>query len=205
MDRGALFSYLAAFVTIVLALALTDMIQSVHRLLRARTRVKWDALVVFAASFVYVAILSEFFSLWMNLQVDRIGFAQLLWFMVPPVFITLASFACLPDAVPEAGLDLERFYFDNHRYLALTLGLAFVADLIRNLTMAGVSPFFSFAVVAPWFAESYLPSFVGIVLIWWAKDRRLQYLAYGLLLLAILTGIIELSIDLGPAAKGQAR
>jgi hypothetical protein len=35
LDRSNLFSYLSAFVTIVLAVAITDMIQSTHRLIRA--------------------------------------------------------------------------------------------------------------------------------------------------------------------------
>jgi hypothetical protein len=196
MTRDALFSYLAAFVTIVLALALTDVIQSVHRLIRARARIVWSVLPLFAAAFIYLAILSEFFSLWNNLQVDQISFARLVWFMIPPVFITLASFACLPDVVPEEGLDLGQFYYDNRRYLAAALGLAFAADLIRNLTAPEARPYLHFWPVATYIGEAYLPSFAGIGLISWARDRRLQYLGFGLLLVAIVTGmVIGLSID----------
>lgn len=58
-----MFAYLAAFVTVVLALAVSDMLQSVHRLLRARARVRWSLVAILAAIAVFMAILEEFFAL----------------------------------------------------------------------------------------------------------------------------------------------
>jgi hypothetical protein len=59
-----MFAYLSAFVTIVLALAVSDMVQSTHRLLRARAKIVWDVRPIIAAAVVFLSVLSEFFSLW---------------------------------------------------------------------------------------------------------------------------------------------
>jgi len=48
---GTLFEYLAAFITIVLAFALGDLLVSLHRLLRARRKVIWAPLPVLLATY----------------------------------------------------------------------------------------------------------------------------------------------------------
>jgi len=48
-----MFAYLAAFVSIILALAVSDLVQSLHRLLRARRRVKWSLTALIAALTVF--------------------------------------------------------------------------------------------------------------------------------------------------------
>jgi hypothetical protein len=58
-----LFAYLAAFVSVVLALAVSDLLQSLHRLIRARKRVRWSLTAILAAGLVFLAILEEFFGL----------------------------------------------------------------------------------------------------------------------------------------------
>ena len=49
-----MFAYLAAFISVVLALALSDLVQSFHRLLRARRRVKWSLTALIAAATVFM-------------------------------------------------------------------------------------------------------------------------------------------------------
>ena len=68
---GTLFSYLAAFVTIVLALGLTDLLTSLHRLLRHAAIVRWAALPLAAALFILLALFSEFFTIWQLTLVER--------------------------------------------------------------------------------------------------------------------------------------
>ena len=77
MGQSELFSYLSAFVTIVLAIALGDMIQSTHRLIRARHRIKWDALPLLFAAIVAVAVVSEFFSIWDGLAISQLSMLRL--------------------------------------------------------------------------------------------------------------------------------
>src|SRR5262245_51801197 len=99
-----LFPYVRAFITIVLALALSDMVQSTHRLLRARAKVIWDIRPLLAAVIVFLSVLSEFFSLWGVAPVESLSFLELVGLMVTPTLLSVTALAVLPDQVPENGL-----------------------------------------------------------------------------------------------------
>lgn len=134
VGAGTLFSYLSAFVTIVLALGLSDLLVSLHRLLRNAGSVKWGALPLAAALFVLLALLSEFFTIWNMTALARVSFGSLLIILLPTFFIFLAASAALPDEVGAEGVDLDQFYFGNRRYFYLTFAVAFLSDAPRTVT-----------------------------------------------------------------------
>src|SRR5258708_18716601 len=103
MGQSDLFSYLSAFVTIVLAIALGDMIQSTHRLIRARHRVKWDALPLLFAAIIAVAVISEFFSIWSGLAISQVSMPPLFWMLAVPTM-----FALVAHSVPPAESSAPR-------------------------------------------------------------------------------------------------
>ena len=109
VQPGTLFEYLAAFVTILLALAVSDLATSAHRLLRARARVRWHPLPVLAAFYILLWLLGSFFGLWNLTTLDRISFPALFWMLVPIFFAFLAASAVLPDEVPDRPFDLLDF------------------------------------------------------------------------------------------------
>jgi hypothetical protein len=177
VQKADLFSYLAAFVTIVLAIALTDLIQSTHRLIRARDRIQWDVMPLIAAAFVYLSVLSEFFSLWDEVQVQRFSFYGLVWLMTTPTLISLAAFAVLPDEVPEKGLNLTDFYFSSRRYLVSLLALGTIADTTRNLLWLGRHDYLGDPRVWWWFGPLLTAYFTVFAVIWFAHRRRTQLAA----------------------------
>jgi hypothetical protein len=130
-----LFSYVAAFVTITLALAVGDLVQSLHRLVRARRKVRWHATPMLAAAFVFFTVLSEFFSLWQFHDIARLGYYELVALISVAVLFAMAACAALPEDVPEAGLDLHAFYLDNRRYFYVVLALAFAGDFLRGMLL----------------------------------------------------------------------
>lgn len=115
MGKPELFSYLSAFVTIVLALALTNMLQSASALVQARKRVRWDARPIVFAAVVFVALVSEFFSLWLNLSVTKITMPRLLWLMAIPSVFAILAYSALPNDVPDEGRDLSAFFEEERR------------------------------------------------------------------------------------------
>ena len=103
--------------TIVYGLMLSELYVSVHRLIRARKRVHWHALPLLAAWYILMLIINN----WWNLAFDPhatdsisiylfIAYGHLL------LIIYLLASAVLPDAIPETGMDLREYYFDNQRY-----------------------------------------------------------------------------------------
>ena len=179
MTKADLFGYLAGFVTIMLAIALTDMVQSTHRLLRDRARVKWDVLTPLLALWVFLWVLSEFFSLWVDARFDRLTFFGLLGLVAVPTLTSLAAFAVLPDKVPAEGLNLQRFYFDNLRLLILLLALINIGDVGRIIIYA--ARFNGFVALEPWlpFLAMWGVTFACLGLMYLVRTRWAQ-----------LTGII---------------
>ncbi len=126
---GTLFEYLAAFVTIVVALAIGDMVTSLHRLLRARRRVRWRPLPLLLAAFVLLALFTTFFEIWLLTEIDRISYLGLVGLMAPTIATFLLASAVLPDEVPPEGLDLDAFYFGERRYLFAVMGVAVALNI----------------------------------------------------------------------------
>ena len=174
MQPDDLFAYLAAFVTIVLALALSDLLMSTHRLLRARKQVRWDALPLLMAAWVYFTILSEFFGLWSELQVESFGYIDLVGEMVVPTLISLTAFAVLPDDVPASGFNLRGFYFENRRYLVVLIALIVVGDLVRNLLWLDRHGFLGRWEVWAWFGLLVPAHAIVLAIIWRAERPRVQ-------------------------------
>lgn len=188
MTKADLFSYLAGFVTIMLAIALSDMVQSTHRLLRDRARVKWDVLTPLMAIWVFLWVLSEFFSLWVDARFDRLTYFGLLGLVTVPTITSLAAFAVLPDEVPTAGLDLQSFYFDNLRLLVILLALINIGDVSRVIIYA--ARFDGFVQFEPWipFLAMWSVAFASLALMYWVRVRWAQLAGLMMLLADALAG-----------------
>jgi hypothetical protein len=194
VGAGTLFSYLSAFVTIVLALGLSDLLISAHRLLRHARTVRWAGLPVAAALFVLLALLTEFFSMWGLVAVERVSFVGLVFHLLPTFFIFLAASAALPDEVGPEPYDLDAFYFSQQRYFYLTLSLAFLGDAPRALE--GVP--FNLRAILEIIAPSTLVAAVFVVLAF-SRRRWLHWLGLVIVFALILSHVPEMVIE-APAA-----
>jgi hypothetical protein len=185
VNRSDLFSYLSAFVTIVLAVAITDMIQSTHRLIRARARVKWDAAHLIFAMLIAASVISEFFSLWATFDVSKVTFLRLMWMLVIPTLFALLAYSVLPDDVPEQGLDLRDFYVGERRTWVVIFGLAAILDVVRSLLILGEKRAWVLEYLQ--YVAMFLPPVLaGLWLMWVGWSRRWDLVA--VLLVALTAG-----------------
>jgi hypothetical protein len=194
VGAGTLFSYLSAFVTIVLALGLSDLLMSFHRLVAHGRAVRWAALPLAAALFVLLALLTEFFSMWGLVAVERVSFVGLVFHLLPTFFIFLAASAVLPDDLGEGAFDLDAFYFSRQRYFYLTLALAFLGDAPRALEGVPFDLGEILAIVAP----STIVASIFVVLAF-SRRRWLHWLGLGAVFALILVHVPEMVIE-APAA-----
>jgi hypothetical protein len=171
-----LFAYLAAFVSVVLALAVSDWVQSFHRLIRARARVRWSLTAIIAALVVFMAILEEFFGLWRLGGIERFTYLDLLVLIGPPILLSMAAMTVLPDAVPEQGIDLAQHYMDNRRVLYLLLALWVFGIFLRltDLEAVATGRVASLLELASMFPWQTLPLLAVLGLMAWSTDRRVQ-------------------------------
>ena len=127
--------YVLSLMAIISGLAITDLIASLHRLLRARQRVQWDWLTLVVAAFVGMALTVSWFISWRVNVVQNYNptfwrfFFLTLGQLVP---LYLAAAAALPDEVPPEGVDLKRFYAENSRYIWGALTMMMVMFIITG-------------------------------------------------------------------------
>ncbi len=111
------FEYILPLVSVLVGLAIADMVVSLHRLLRARKRVRWDWLSLTTALLAVLLVLEfwwRFFAAQSNPFYETLGGFLLLAIQLVILFLLNAS--ALPDRVPDEGLDLSAFYLDNASY-----------------------------------------------------------------------------------------
>jgi hypothetical protein len=192
-----LFAYLAAFVTVVLALAVSDWLQSLQRLLRARTNVRWSLVAILAACLVFLAIIEEFFDLWRLVRVERYTYVDLLALMFPPVVLSIAAMIVFPDEVPAEGLDLGKYYMDNRRlvYLLLSLWVFAVFIKLTDLHELVSGKPASVAELLSRFPWQTVPVLLIFALMAWSKSMRVQLVGVIASLILVNGSMIEQSLS----------
>lgn len=134
--------FVLVFVAIIIGIAVTDLLMSVHKLLRAASRVKWDWLALsFAALMLFVTVLFWWFSYrWYQdaTSATIAGFLPKLLFLLI-AFLMIA--ACLPDEVPPEGIDLREFYLSSRTHLWSLVTLSLVVIVIINIVDRGIGWF----------------------------------------------------------------
>jgi len=130
------FQIVFTLITIVYGLVITDLFSSFHKLIRAGKKVKWHWLPIAAAWYILHVILKNWWRLtsssggahWENIIIF-ILYAHLL------LILFLLVSAVLPDSVPDEGIDLKLYYFQNNTYiwglLSAVIILAVVISVFR--------------------------------------------------------------------------
>jgi hypothetical protein len=103
--------------TVVYGLLLTYLFSSLHKLFRKQSSIKWNWLPLLTAWYLFLVILKNWWNL-ISAQADEELF-NIIFFVVYGhllFLIFLAVSSVLPDKVPEMGMDLESYFFQNYRY-----------------------------------------------------------------------------------------
>lgn len=182
--------YVLGFVAILIGVAIADMAQSLHKLLRARARVRWHWMPM-SASFLLILLTVE---LWWSLtSLERLSVpftvGMFLPLLVGLILLFLLASAVLPDRVPAEGLDLRTFYFQEHRYFWLLFALFVAIFAIQQIATAW---YFRGASAAGQQLWTILPNLIIIgVALWLARTRRplIHQVWLVLLPLVILVGV----------------
>lgn len=187
------FEYLLPFVSILVGLAVADLSVSLHRLLRARRRVRWDWLPLAASALVLLLILQFWWSFFHFGQGDlwsRYGPFMLLTVSLVSIFL-LAS-AALPDEVPETGVDLRAYYLENGPYFwGLFAAFMVLATVTNGLPVFGRIP-------PAELVASLVPNLILVVLLGsLAVVRSRLYHAVLVLFLLVMLGLHWSQLQLG--------
>jgi len=125
--------YAAILIGIVVGVALSNILTSVHKLTEARSRVRWHWMAPVMALSAAILTLGAFWHQWIVVQTHpqpRHYFIASLPIYAAFFLMFLACAATLPDRVPDHGLDLREYYFANIRRVWGLFAATFGLDLV---------------------------------------------------------------------------
>ena len=131
------FDYALGLISILMSLALADIVMSFHKLLRVGRTVKWDGRILVASTLVIVEIIRMWFALWTVRDVEiLLTFPIYAGLFLHTMLLVLTAAACLPDETVE-GYDLTAFYERNRRYFWSAFALSQTAYFLLWLVFGG--------------------------------------------------------------------
>jgi hypothetical protein len=105
--------YVAAFISIMVGLALADLATSFQRLLRAGKRVKWDLLTPASATLVTAFVINAWWVSFGTINaLKSISVAGFIPDLITLILLYCLACSALPDEVPST-LDLAHYYREN--------------------------------------------------------------------------------------------
>lgn len=131
--------HILAFAALIVGLGVADLLMSLHKLLRARQRVRWDWLALSFAAMALVLPLVEWW--WSFAWIRRFEPTTIAGFV--PVFLFLSigfllMAGALPDEVPEAGISLREFYLSSRVHVWTLVLLLALLNIIADFVKWGV-------------------------------------------------------------------
>jgi hypothetical protein len=130
------FEYELVLVTIIVGLAITDKLVSLHRLLRSRTQVRWHWLPLVAALLVLLTLLQFWWGFYRLGRIELWGqYGAFLLLLLQLILMFLLACAALPDSERD-GLDLAEYYARNQRYFWTLFSMVALMATVTNLVVA---------------------------------------------------------------------
>ncbi|MEO7749849.1 MAG: hypothetical protein ABIS09_00810 [Sphingomicrobium sp.] len=120
------------FASIILGVAISDQVLSLHRLMRGRAKVRWH----WAQPWFAVIVLMTDMMFWWAIASDARGPVSIGAFVpkvVELILLALLTVNSLPDDPDREGVDLAKYYQDNVRYQWLLLAIAFIWSFAVDL------------------------------------------------------------------------
>ena len=123
--------YVSVFISIIVGLAVADLLISFHRLLRVGHSVRWYWLVPALATYLLLVIVAFWWGtyVWLS-HIETLTIGRFLPTLLAAIAIFLLTAAVLPDEVPEGGLDLRAWYLQNSRQIWILASLALLFVII---------------------------------------------------------------------------
>ena len=130
------FQYLLVLVSILVSLAIADIVKSLHGLLRVRQQVRWQWHPLGAGLLVLLAILQFW---WKFYRIGRVEmwtqYGAFLLLILHLILLFLLASAALPDHARDE-LDLEEYYEHNRKYFWTLFALFGFSAICVNLVAA---------------------------------------------------------------------
>jgi hypothetical protein len=180
------FEYSLGLFAVLIGLAVADVANSFHRLIRSRAPVRWDPLTLLAALYALCMAVGMWFDLWGVRQFAATRhFFFYVWLIAEMFVLFLIAAAALPDE-PGGRCDLREHYAVTRRYFWTLVALFQFTYLVNGVYFIGWAQVVRAVRVQPFalLNDLALP-FVLAVVLSRTVSRPLHYAGVLLLLLSL--------------------
>ncbi|MBA3831116.1 MAG: hypothetical protein H0X34_04320 [Chthoniobacterales bacterium] len=154
------FSYLSVLLSIILGLAITQLLQGLGRIIQARNRIEmfWPP-IVWAALFILV-IVQTWWSLFGLRTRENWSFFPFLVVVLQTINLYLTTALILPEIPAGIRVDLRKHYFAEARWFFSLTIVAVALSLGKDLVLNGSLPAFANTVIQLIFVGAALSAIV---------------------------------------------
>ena len=131
--------YVSVFISIIIGLAVADLLISFHRLIRVDARVKWYWLVPAIAVYMLLVIVNFWWgTYWWFSHIRLLSMGEFLPTLLSAIALFLLAASVLPDEVTTDALDLKAWYIRNAGQIwalaFVALGLVMVQEFALDMS-----------------------------------------------------------------------
>lgn len=183
------FEYLSVLISIILGLALTQLLTGAGRLIRIRDRVAFFTPVAIWMGVLFIIIVQSWWTMFTLRLYDEWTFDRFLVVLLHPMLVYLLVELITPDVEGGGGVDMKANYFRQAPvFFGAMLGLL-LASLARPLVLTWrFTPWLDFAFHAVFIALS-------IIAIFW-RSERFHRLASLLVVLLLFVYVASMFVEL---------
>lgn len=176
-----IFEYFMVLLSVVLSLALAQLVTGVGELIRARGAVRWSFAYVLWLVHGFMMVLDWWTSLWLVRGVASWPLVTIVFMLLQAAMISLYVLWLLPRQVSEAPIDLGDYLLANRRlFLGAFLGYC-VSGGITNIMILPPEARMDIANYV-----TLTPALVLLALAWWSHNRWVQRIVPAALLVLML-------------------
>jgi hypothetical protein len=131
------FSFLSVLFSVILGLALTQILQGLRVLMLARSRVRvyWPALIW--AALLVLLVSQAWWGMFVMRAFHEWNFAMYAVVVLQITLLYLAAGMVLPDVAPEGPVDMRKAYFVHARWFFGLMALTVAATMLRDVVTFG--------------------------------------------------------------------
>lgn len=131
------FNYLAVLFSVILGLALTQILQGLRGLMlvRSRVRIYWPSLIWMAL--VFLIVIQDWWAMFAFRTVREWTFPMYAAVLVLVTLLYLVAGLVSPDIEPDGTVDMRASYFAHARWFFGLFALVVVASLVKSLIISG--------------------------------------------------------------------
>lgn len=131
--------FLLPFVSIIVGLGVTGLLKDIYFLFKNRDRVKWHWIPLAWSFCAFLLLINSWFSFERTLNYSITKNAAGFSVSILPLILKFAfSKSVLPETIPEEGIDLKKYYYEEKTLIFSIFILHLIAVILLELICSGL-------------------------------------------------------------------